>query len=447
VLPAPARRDNGYRDNGYRDNGYRDYADVDLARLRLVVTLRRLGLGPEDAGRLARLCLEHAVIDTNLAPLLAEHHEAIARQRADLDRLEGELADLEMTIVAAGRARRRRPVSDSPIRVLFVGTHNSARSQVAEALLCDDGGDDFEVFSAGTEVTRVNPFAVRVLTERSTWAAGLPNAIPHPSNGLDEPGGRRVVSELAADVGHVDVNEVVVGDEPDSPHLVQEPRPRYNDARLTCEHGEEVELECGQLDCLVVHAHQPSAFVDLQPLGPGAGPRGWDRAGSCARVGARPAKQGLQASDEFAWREWLGEIVVGADSEPDDPVDLLAACRQHQDVCVGEGPHLPAHLDAVHARQHQVEHDSVRLGLADQLERHRAVARLLNQPALPLEVAGHELHDGFFVIDDKDSRRVRGDRRVTPTSLRRGCIGVRRRGWSGCHHVRNGSRPCRARGS
>lgn len=162
VLPAPPRR----------DNGYRDYGDADLARLRLVVALRRLGLGPEDAGRVARLCLEHGDIDADLAPLLAEQREAIARQRADLDRLEGELADLEMTIAAAGRARRKRPMTDRPIRVLFVCTHNSARSQIAEALLRDYGGADFEVYSAGTVVTQVNPYAIRVLADLGLDTAG-----------------------------------------------------------------------------------------------------------------------------------------------------------------------------------------------------------------------------------------------------------------------------------
>ena len=54
-------------------------------------------------------------------------------------------------------------MSDGPIRVLFVCTHNSARSQIAEALLRDYGRGDFEVFSAGTEVAQVNPYAVQVL--------------------------------------------------------------------------------------------------------------------------------------------------------------------------------------------------------------------------------------------------------------------------------------------
>ncbi len=51
-------------------------------------------------------------------------------------------------------------------RVLFVCTHNSARSQMAEGLLRHLAGDRFEVYSAGTVATRVNPFAIRAMAER-----------------------------------------------------------------------------------------------------------------------------------------------------------------------------------------------------------------------------------------------------------------------------------------
>lgn len=53
-----------------------------------------------------------------------------------------------------------------PIRVLFLCTHNSARSQMAEALLRELGGSRVAVESAGTEVTRVHPLAVREMAER-----------------------------------------------------------------------------------------------------------------------------------------------------------------------------------------------------------------------------------------------------------------------------------------
>ena len=48
-------------------------------------------------------------------------------------------------------------------KVLFLCTHNSARSQMAEGLLRHLAGDRFEVMSAGTEATHVRPLAVRAM--------------------------------------------------------------------------------------------------------------------------------------------------------------------------------------------------------------------------------------------------------------------------------------------
>jgi arsenate reductase len=49
--------------------------------------------------------------------------------------------------------------------VLFLCTHNSARSQMAEGWLRAMAGDRFESASAGTEATRVHPLAIRVMAE------------------------------------------------------------------------------------------------------------------------------------------------------------------------------------------------------------------------------------------------------------------------------------------
>ena len=51
------------------------------------------------------------------------------------------------------------------ISVLFVCTHNSARSQMAEGLLRHLGGERFAVYSAGTKATRVNPYAIKAMAE------------------------------------------------------------------------------------------------------------------------------------------------------------------------------------------------------------------------------------------------------------------------------------------
>ena len=50
-------------------------------------------------------------------------------------------------------------------RVLVVCTHNSARSQMAEAILRHRSGDRVEALSAGTAPRGVNPLAIEVMAE------------------------------------------------------------------------------------------------------------------------------------------------------------------------------------------------------------------------------------------------------------------------------------------
>lgn len=154
-------------------NGYRSYDASDAALLRLVVTLRRLGLRPVDAGRAAR-SIADGLVDPELRDVLRSQLRSIARQRAELDQLEAGILDLGATMDAADVARRREDtVTDQvPVRVLFLCTGNSARSQIAQALLQQMGGADFEVESAGTEPKGVNPYTVRVLDEVGIdWSA------------------------------------------------------------------------------------------------------------------------------------------------------------------------------------------------------------------------------------------------------------------------------------
>jgi arsenate reductase len=73
----------------------------------------------------------------------------------------------------------RKPMSGKQ-RVLILCTGNSARSQMAEGLLRHDGGDKFEVFSAGVEPGRVRPQAIEVMREAGIDISG------HRSKSFDE---------------------------------------------------------------------------------------------------------------------------------------------------------------------------------------------------------------------------------------------------------------------
>ncbi len=54
---------------------------------------------------------------------------------------------------------------EQPLRVLFLCTHNSSRSQMAEGLLHAYGGVSYSVFSAGTEPRVVHPLAIKAMQE------------------------------------------------------------------------------------------------------------------------------------------------------------------------------------------------------------------------------------------------------------------------------------------
>jgi arsenate reductase (thioredoxin) len=62
---------------------------------------------------------------------------------------------------------------DGQRRVMFVCTHNSARSIMAEVLLRKKGGLAYEVVSAGTQPGEVRPLTLRVLEEAGLPTAGL----------------------------------------------------------------------------------------------------------------------------------------------------------------------------------------------------------------------------------------------------------------------------------
>jgi arsenate reductase len=68
------------------------------------------------------------------------------------------------------------------MKVLFLCTGNSARSQMAEAFARHDGGSVIEAFSAGLEPSWVNPRAIAVMAEKGItldghWSKGL-DAVP-----------------------------------------------------------------------------------------------------------------------------------------------------------------------------------------------------------------------------------------------------------------------------
>lgn len=93
-LPQPPRA----------ENGYREYEAADVCRLRVLTSLRVLGVDLPEASRLARMCTEGAK-DTYEAfgARLDARRAEVAKARLELDHLDAELANLERAL-ATGEA-------------------------------------------------------------------------------------------------------------------------------------------------------------------------------------------------------------------------------------------------------------------------------------------------------------------------------------------------------
>src|SRR5205807_8347636 len=113
-------------------------------------------------------------------------------------------------------------------------------------------------------------------------------------------------------------------------------------------------------------------------------------------------------------RERLGEIVVGAQLEADDAIDLVGLGGEHDDRKrrggrIGAYP--PAHLETVDAGQHQVEHDQIGQPLAQAGQRLGAVAGGVTAKAVAGEMVDDQVPDVRLVLDDQDvgGHRVASD--------------------------------------
>jgi len=85
-------------------------------------------------------------------------------------------------------------------RVLFLCTGNTARSQIAEAILRQRAGDSFEVHSAGLEPSEVRPETIAVLEEAGISTEGL------RSKGVDEYLGKLHINYLITVCMHAEEN-------------------------------------------------------------------------------------------------------------------------------------------------------------------------------------------------------------------------------------------------
>ena len=162
-----------------------------------------------------------------------------------------------------------------------------------------------------------------------------------------------------------------------------------------------------------------------------------------ARCVLGAAQHGPHARHQLARAERLGQIVVGAQLQADQPVGLLHAGGEHDDRQAVGGRVLAqgaGDVEAVQAGQHQVEHQQVGPLGAGQAQGGRAVARRQHAKARPVQIVAHDGHDARLVVHHEDGPVAVGPRspglRITTARP------FRRRYWSGVVARRAACRCC-----
>jgi hypothetical protein len=111
--------------------------------------------------------------------------------------------------------------------------------------------------------------------------------------------------------------------------------------------------------------------------------------------GADPGKQ-------LARAEGLGEVVVGAELEAEDAVDLLALGGEHDDRHCQLAADLPCEREPVLAGHAHVEEHQVHAPRSQRLAHVPSVATGHDLELVPDEVVADHLADGGVVVDGKD---------------------------------------------
>ena len=115
-----------------------------------------------------------------------------------------------------------------------------------------------------------------------------------------------------------------------------------------------------------------------------------------------PAQDGVDARQQLAQVERLGDVVVGTDLEADDLVDGVASPGDDDQPAMPMLAQLARDREPVFARQAEVEQDQRRRIDGHELQQGTAVMHLRHAIAAALQVAGEQLRDLHLVVEDGD---------------------------------------------
>ena len=116
-----------------------------------------------------------------------------------------------------------------------------------------------------------------------------------------------------------------------------------------------------------------------------------------------PGQHGANARQQLARLKGLGQVVIRAQLQADDAVHCVALGREHEHRhaggCAGQGADAAAHLQAVHAGEHEIENDQIGRAFLHGSQAAGAVALVGKGKAGLLQVFAHHAGQAGIVFN------------------------------------------------
>ncbi len=123
-------------------------------------------------------------------------------------------------------------------------------------------------------------------------------------------------------------------------------------------------------------------------------------------AGFAPSQHRANAGEQFPQAERLGDVIVGAQFQPDDAIDLVAAMtRGDDDGNVGLRANLAQEIEAVLLPEPEIEDHEIRLAAGEQARDLIATRRGDGADVVVLEIIRHEVPHGAVILDHETGRR------------------------------------------
>lgn len=134
------------------------------------------------------------------------------------------------------------------------------------------------------------------------------------------------------------------------PDLVDKRLPRKDQTHVYHQALQQIEFHRGQVHLVPAHGTDPPVPIELYFV---------DGKHPAARLARWPAKDRLDSRGQLTDIEWLCQVVIRTQLQPQDLVGRAIEGGQHQDGSIAPGAQALEHLEAVNIGEHDVEDDKL----------------------------------------------------------------------------------------